>query len=246
VARVYSYNLDRGGNAVSSDNYRCHATADLQQGYRAEPQVDDNSASDLSSAFNYSERMNLHRANRDLDRARRACTEFAGSSGYSNYSNAKQSENTSELHRSEQRSQLTELHRSEQRSQLTNLLDKSAVQADVTLNNHRQTMFDLENSPYIRKSNLLRENDDICKRVADIRMTPWRGDEMQQEYQAAQQSRARLTSLNRELDNITRSNMKYRSSYNKTAAQLAKEALQANRSSSVYKKTRKVVTQSSA
>jgi len=234
VARVYSYNLDRGGNAVSSDNYRCHATADLQQGYRAEPQVDDNSASDMSSAFNYSERMNLHRANRDLDRARRACTEFAGSSGYSNYSNAKQSENTSEF------------HKSEQRSQLTNLLDKSAVQADVTLNNHRQTMFDLENSPYIRKSNLLRENDDICKRVADIRMTPWRGDEMQQEYQAAQQSRARLTSLNRELDNITRSNMKYRSSYDKTASQLAKEALQADRSSSVYKKTRKVVTQSSA
>jgi len=234
VARVYSYNLDRGGNAVSSDNYRCHATADLQQGYRAMPQVDDNSASDLSSAFNYSERMNLHRANRDLDRARRACTEFAGSSGYSNFSNDKQSENTSEL------------HTSEQRSQLTNLLDKSAVQADVTLNNHRQTMFDLENRPYIRRSNLLRENDDICKRVADIRMTPWRGDEMQQEYQAAQQSRARLTSLNRELDNITRSNMKYRSSYNKTAAQLAKEALQADRSSSVYKKTRKVVTQSSA
>jgi len=234
VARVYSYNLDRGGNAVCCES-------DLRRDH-PEPQrsTDFNNQQIRSGDYNglmgrehrdqqlgYTDLTGLrdrHRADRHSQRERRACTEFpqARSTSYKNYNSSNKTSETAEL------------------------IDRSSLQADISLNSHRQTMFDLDNRPYIAKSNTVRENDDVSKRMADIRMTPYRGEELQQEYQASQQSRARLTSLNRELESITRNNMAYRSNYGKTARQLAKEAMDDEKMSSSYKKTRKIAIQSSA
>ena len=55
-----------------------------------------------------------------------------------------------------------------------------------------------------------RYEDNISKKMADIRMSPWRGDEIDHEYKTALQSKARMSGLERELNEITRSSMEYR------------------------------------
>merc|ERR1712154_506288 len=59
-------------------------------------------------------------------------------------------------------------------------------------------------------------------RYEDIRMSPWRGDELDHEYKTALESKARMSGLERELNEITRSSMAYRP-YHKSARELAAE-----------------------
>ena len=56
-----------------------------------------------------------------------------------------------------------------------------------------------------------RYEDNISKKMADIRMSPWRGDELDAEYTSSQEARARITGLERQLHDITRTSMAYRS-----------------------------------
>ena len=54
-------------------------------------------------------------------------------------------------------------------------------------------------------------NDTLYKKMADIRMSPWRdGVEFDQEYKSNKESRARITGLERELHQITLDSMAYR------------------------------------
>ena len=55
-----------------------------------------------------------------------------------------------------------------------------------------------------------RYEDNISKKMADIRMSPWRGEELDGEYKSALQSKARMSGLERELNEITRNSMTYR------------------------------------
>ena len=60
------------------------------------------------------------------------------------------------------------------------------------------------------KSHTRRYEDNISKKMADIRMSPWRGQELEAEYSSSQEARARISGLERELQDITRSSMAYR------------------------------------
>ena len=60
------------------------------------------------------------------------------------------------------------------------------------------------------KSHTRRYEDNISKKMADIRMSPWRSDEIDSEYKNSMQSRARISGLERELNEITRNSMTYR------------------------------------
>jgi len=73
-------------------------------------------------------------------------------------------------------------------------------------------------------------SDDICYKVADLRMTPFEGREMQSHTEASMRGRVRVQKLEKELNALTSSAMKYKSFYAKSAAQMAKEAIEASES----------------
>ena len=62
----------------------------------------------------------------------------------------------------------------------------------------------------VRGLHSARYEDNISKKMADIRMSPWRSDEIDSEYKNSMQSRARISGLERELNEITRNSMTYR------------------------------------
>merc|ERR1712192_239886 len=84
-------------------------------------------------------------------------------------------------------------------------------------------------------------NDTLYKRMADIRISPWRGEEVESEYRAAQKARARISSMERELNDITRNLMTYRSGYSQSAKEMGQRAREEEQSSS----TRRTVVEES-
>ena len=62
----------------------------------------------------------------------------------------------------------------------------------------------------VRGLHASRYEDNISKKMADIRMSPWRGEELDSEYKSALHSKARMSGLERELNEITRTSMTYR------------------------------------
>merc|ERR1711953_1268133 len=105
-----------------------------------------------------------------------------------------------------------------------NHIDIAQQSADRVINKHRQMVRNISEdaSRAVRGLHSARYEDNISKKMADIRMSPWRGDELDSEYKSALQSKARLSGLERELNEITRSSMTYRP-YHKSARELAAE-----------------------
>jgi len=86
--------------------------------------------------------------------------------------------------------------------------------------------------------------DDICKKVADIHMSPFDGREISAAKAALSQGQLKIDRMERELAAITESAMKYKSIYAKSAHQLAKEAMEAAESEArSSKKVRKTVVE---
>ena len=81
-----------------------------------------------------------------------------------------------------------------------------------------------------------RYEDNISKKMADIRMSPWRGDEMDSEYKNAIQSKARISGLERELNEITRSSLTSRWKFN-TEGDLSAEPLKTDKCYRPYHKS---------
>merc|ERR1712168_1736244 len=71
-------------------------------------------------------------------------------------------------------------------------------------------------------------SDDICYKVADLRMTPFESRELQSHTEASMRGRLRVQKIEKELSALTSSAMKYKSFYSKSAAQMAKEAIEAS------------------
>jgi len=71
-------------------------------------------------------------------------------------------------------------------------------------------------------------SDDICYKVADLRMTPFESRELQSHAEASMRGRLRVQKIEKELSALTSSAMKYKSFYSKSAAQMAKEAIEAS------------------
>jgi len=83
-------------------------------------------------------------------------------------------------------------------------------------------------------------SDDICKKVADLCITPFEGRELQSHTEANMRGRLRVQKMEKELSALTTSAMKYRSFYSKSASQMAKEAIEASESeAAASKKVRK-------
>lgn len=69
--------------------------------------------------------------------------------------------------------------------------------------------------------------DDICYMVADLHISPFESKELNSAKSASMQGRVKVERLEKELDRLTESAMSYKSIYAKSAAQMAKEALEA-------------------
>merc|ERR1712025_61574 len=88
--------------------------------------------------------------------------------------------------------------------------------------------------------------DDICKMVADIHIAPFEGKEITSAKAATQQGRLKVERLEKELGRVTESAMAYKSSYAKSASQMAAEAMSAMEAeASSSKKTRKTIVETS-
>jgi len=89
--------------------------------------------------------------------------------------------------------------------------------------------------------------DDILKKVADICMSPYEGREITAARSASAQGRLRIDRMEKELESLTVSAMKYKSLYTKSAAQMAKEAMEAaDMEASACKKIRKTIVEESS
>jgi len=91
-------------------------------------------------------------------------------------------------------------------------------------------------------------DDDICKLVADIHLSPYSsGKETNSASVMSQQGRLKVERMEKELSALTSSAMSYKSMYAKSAAQMAREAMEACESeASSSKKTIKTVVESSS
>ena len=87
--------------------------------------------------------------------------------------------------------------------------------------------------------------DDVCKKVADLRMTPIEGREFQRFREEKMRGRVRMSKLEAEMDNLIASSLRYKSPYKRSAKQLANEAIEAAELESLnkgdYKRTTKIV-----
>ena len=94
-----------------------------------------------------------------------------------------------------------------------------------------------------------RIDDDICKKVADIHMSPWsKGQELDEANAASLRARQRIAELERELEEITRKAMTSTSVALKTAKQMAMEATREDELAvaNSYSKSKKVLVESSS
>lgn len=90
-------------------------------------------------------------------------------------------------------------------------------------------------------------SDDICKKVADIHMSPYEGREIGAARAAMSQGQLKIDRMEKELAAITASAMKYKSIYSKSAHQMAKEAMEASEAESrSTKKIRKTIVEESS
>jgi len=85
-------------------------------------------------------------------------------------------------------------------------------------------------------------SDDICYKVADLRMTPFESRELQSHTEANMRGRLRVQKLEKELSALTSSAMKYKSFYSKSAAQMAREAIEASESEAAASKSMRKTT----
>ena len=91
--------------------------------------------------------------------------------------------------------------------------------------------------------------DDIIKKVADVRMSPWsKGQELDEANAASARARARILELEKELEEITRKAMTTQVKALKTAKQMAMEATREDEAAmaSSVKKSKKVMIESSS
>lgn len=90
-------------------------------------------------------------------------------------------------------------------------------------------------------------DDDICKMVADIHLSPFSGKEVASASSMSNQGKLKLERMEKELSALTSSAMSYKSMYAKSASQMAAEAISACESeASSSKKIRKTVIESSS
>jgi len=219
IARVYSYNLDLGETYYSP--------------MREYLDKDRSARGETPGALTYSERMARSRCGGERDRQMRAKTE-----AYERETMREAIRATSEVRR-EVTPQVVE-----QKMDYSSI-NSATQKAEEVLNTHRRMIREISEDTQRKVHEIHpRYEDNISKRMADIRLSPWRGQELDTEYKTSQEARARINGLERELDEITRKAMAYRS-HHKSAREMAADALrdEAHLSSS-NKRTKRVTYES--
>jgi len=213
IARVYNYNLDLGETYYSPmKDY-----LDTERSRRGE----------TPGALTYSERIARSWCGGDKDRQLRAKTE-----AFERESMREAIRATSEVRR-----EVTPQAEVDYSS-----INNATQKAEEVLNTHRRMIREISEDT-LRKVQEInpRYEDNISKKMADIRMSPWRGQELDTEYRTSQEARTRISGLERELDEITRKAMTYRR-YGKTGAELAADAMRDDAQMSSFGRRTKRVT----
>lgn len=121
----------------------------------------------------------------------------------------------------------------------------SLQQKQVSMASSRQE----SSQQQLRSESRRRIEDDVSKRIADVRMSPWsKGEELDEANAASARARARILELERELEEITRKAMTTQSRALKTAKQMAMEATREDEANvqNSFKKSKKVMIESSS
>jgi len=207
---MYGYNLDLGETYYNHVMDHVNTSGDRRQ------------RGETPGPLSYSERIAASRryCGTDNDRAMRARTEAFEREAMREAIRA-----TSEVRRelSPGPAPATE----QQRRQTSRLVDEAHRRADTVIHRHRSMVRDIseDTNRTVRdiKTATQRYEDNISKKMADLRMSPWRGAELEDAHQSEAESRARISGLERELHEVTRTGMAYRP-YHKSARELAAEA----------------------
>jgi len=216
IARVYSYNLDLGETYYSP--MKDYLDKDRRE------------RGETPGALTYSERIARTWCGGDKDRQMRAKTE-----AFERESMREAIRATSEVRR--EVTPQVEVDYS--------TINSASQKAEEVLNTHRRMIREISEDTQRRVQEINpRYEDNISKKMADIRLSPWRGQELDTEYRTSQEARARISGLEKELNDITRKAMTYRS-YSKPAAELAADAMREDAlMSSSHRRTKRVTYES--
>merc|ERR1712010_345402 len=89
--------------------------------------------------------------------------------------------------------------------------------------------------------------DDICKVVADLHISPYESKEVSAAKASYAQGRLKVDRMEKQLQSLTDSAMSYKSIYSKSAAQMAREAMEAcEQEAASSKKVRRTVVEESS
>jgi len=89
--------------------------------------------------------------------------------------------------------------------------------------------------------------DDICKVVADLHISPYESKEVNAAKASYAQGRLKVDRMEKQLQCLTDSAMSYKSSYSKSASQMAREAMEAcEQEAASSKKVRRTVVEESS
>merc|ERR1712001_630470 len=89
--------------------------------------------------------------------------------------------------------------------------------------------------------------DDICKVVADLHISPYESKEVNAAKASYAQGRLKVDRMEKQLQSLTDSAMSYKSSYSKSASQMAREAMEAcEQEAASSKKVRRTVVEESS
>merc|ERR1712110_78290 len=89
--------------------------------------------------------------------------------------------------------------------------------------------------------------DDICKVVADLHISPYESKEVNAAKASYAQGRLKVDRMEKQLQSLTDSAMSYKSIYSKSAAQMAREAMEAcEQEAASSKKVRRTVVEESS
>ena len=146
--------------------------------------------------------------------------------------------------------------REEQMSKSTTIQQQRASMASTrqqmlaaSSSTHQRSSAASASSTQIKTESKRRIEDDISKKMADVRMSPWsKGQELDEANAASARARARILELEKELDEITRKAMTTQVKALKTAKQMAMEATREDEAAmaSSIKKSKKVMIESSS
>jgi len=246
IARVYSYNLDLGENYYSP-----------MKDFVASPDYGDREKT--PGALTYSERIARKFMESDTDRMMRAKSEV-------------RSRESKARMEAQERASMREAIRAtssgpppssrpptglssyrDERKEIgtggtgyQSVHGEGVERAESVLSQHRRLVREIsedttQNVSEVGSSRFA--NDSVYKKMADIRISPWRGEEVESEYRAAQKARARISSMERELNDITRNLMTYRSGYRQSAQEMGQRAREEEQSSST--RTKRTVVEES-